>query len=327
MTPGGETDVFVAELTDSGTVLWSRAFGSPGEDRCDSVVVDSEGIYLSGGLIGAGTFDATTLPFLGGTSTGDGYVARFERGSGDYGWIRSLASSEDDLVFDLAMNSDGSVHATGFVGAGGGVGGTMLTGLGTLDIAVLEFDGFGNVIQAEAFGGPEVDEGAAIALHPTDGSRYVTGYYTESATFGTTEFSAGQTDAFLFKLSGDGSLTWATDLGGPQRDIGRGIGVDGAGNVYASGVIFDGLTWGSDSFPSGGARDHFVISATPDGTPRWAVLVAGPGTASGSFGFAVRPSGAVYLSGQVMGGASVRGQTIADTGGWDAYILELVPSG
>ena len=70
-------------------------------------------------------------------------------------------------------------------------------------------------------GGTGSDEGNGISALP-DGSSIVTGYFYDTATFGSTTLtsSAGGTDVFVAKMNADGTWAWATKAGGTGADIG-----------------------------------------------------------------------------------------------------------
>jgi hypothetical protein len=97
------------------------------------------------------------------------------------------------------------------------------------------------------------------------GNVYVTGS-TYSANFPTTggfdPMLGGEQDAFVTKVNPDGrSLAWSSYLGGSSNDDGRGIAVDGSGNVYVTGVTFsaDFPTLGGFDTTLDGGRDAFVV--------------------------------------------------------------------
>ena len=61
-------------------------------------------------------------------------------------------------------------------------------------------------------GGTTGDEANAISALP-DGSSVVTGYFTGTATFGSTTLaSAGSWDVFTAKMNADGTWAWATQV-------------------------------------------------------------------------------------------------------------------
>jgi hypothetical protein len=122
-------------------------------------------------------------------------------------------------------------------------------------------------------GGSDIEAELRIAVDG-DGNAYVTGS-TRSTNFPTASAhqgsNAGHFDAFVTKLNAAGnSLVYSTYLGGSSNDdYGRGIAVDGAGNVYVAGAT------GSTDFPTvaaiqpayaGGNFDAFVAKLNPSGS-------------------------------------------------------------
>ena len=85
-------------------------------------------------------------------------------------------------------------------------------------------------------GGNEKDYGLAIAVDDS-GNAYVTGE-TGSSDFPTVNalyltYGRGGSDAFMFKLSADGSqAVYSTYLGGNSNDYGNAIAIDSSGNAY-----------------------------------------------------------------------------------------------
>jgi hypothetical protein len=77
----------------------------------------------------------------------------------------------------------------------------------------------------------------AIALDSANNA-YLTGftYSTDFPVTNTRRFNAGNTDAFVTKISADGStIIYSTYLGGKGDDYGQGISVDADGNSYVTG--------------------------------------------------------------------------------------------
>lgn len=103
-------------------------------------------------------------------------------------------------------------------------------------------------------------------------------------------------------------LGFAVGIGSSSRDVGRGVAVDAAGNVYVTGeftgvVDFDraatrpGDVLGSTNNPSGARADAFVAKYDPAGSLIWARSVGGQGSDEGK-GIAVDPAGNVYVIGE-----------------------------
>jgi hypothetical protein len=118
---------------------------------------------------------------------------------------------------------------------------------GSHDVVVTKLDSALSALTYSTFvGGPGIDGdfGVAIAVDAA-GNAYVGGnttgsFPTANAFQGTI---AGGDDAFALKLNGSGTqLRMSTFLGGSAQDWVNDIAVDGAGNVYATGVASDAAT-------------------------------------------------------------------------------------
>jgi hypothetical protein len=120
-------------------------------------------------------------------------------------------------------------------------------------------------------GGSAADQANAIAIDTAD-CIYVTGY-TQSSDFptaGPLQPLVGLTELFVTKLSANGStLIYSTFLGGSAQDIGQGIAVDSAGEVFVTGFT------GSSDFPTtafpiqakfAGNEDAFVAKLNAAGS-------------------------------------------------------------
>ena len=125
-------------------------------------------------------------------------------------------------------------------------------------------------------GGNDYDFGFGIAVNK-QGDAYVTGttYGIFSSTFPTTSnayqtTSSGNGDAFVSKLSADGSaLVYSTFLGGAGYDGGRGIALDTSGNAYVTGYTQSSAfptTAGAAQTVLNGAEDAFVTKLSSDGS-------------------------------------------------------------
>ena len=91
---------------------------------------------------------------------------------------------------------------------------------------IAKYNTYGAVVWQKEFdyGGGKAK---AIAVDG-DGNVYATGYTYSSG--------AGNVDVFIVKYSSIGAVVWQRTFGGTDEDIGNGIAVDGAGNVYVTGT-------------------------------------------------------------------------------------------
>jgi len=152
-------------------------------------------------------------------------------------------------------------------------------------------------------GGSGSDTGHSIAVDGS-GNAYVTGQ-TTSTNFPTTNpqqvSNGGGEDAFVTKINAAGSArVYSTYLGGSSTDQGKGIAVDGSGNVYVTGYTL------STNFPtsnplqpsSGGSSDAFVTKINSAGnTLLYSTYLGGSGNDQGK-SIAVDGSGNPYVTGE-----------------------------
>jgi hypothetical protein len=155
-------------------------------------------------------------------------------------------------------------------------------------------------------GGPNYDYGNAVAVDAF-GSAYVAGEAGHDFPLvNPIQSYGGGLDAFVAKLSPDGSaLLYSTYLGGSYEDAAFGVAVDGKGAAYVTGVSE------SSDFPSTpGAfqtsgpcddqptcSDAFVAKLSPAGSALlFATFLGGSGSESGD-GIAVDQAGSAYVMG------------------------------
>ncbi len=256
LIPAGESDVFLAKYGPNGDYLWAKGLGGNGSDEGYGVNVDGTGnVYVTG------FFASATVDFNAGGSGGiltptggqDAFLAKYDSG-GNYLWAINIGSSGADWGQAVAVDDSGNVYLTGrFSGPADfdpGSGGDTLTSAGGLDMFVAKYDSSGNYRWANSMGGSGTDVAQAIAV--SRGNVYVTGVFNSAtANFnpGGTLAAIGGLDVFLAKYDLNGNYLWANSIGGSSAEQGRGIGVDGSGNVYVTGTF-------------AGTIDYFVESGT-----------------------------------------------------------------
>jgi uncharacterized protein (TIGR03437 family) len=195
------------------------------------------------------------------------------------------SGSQGQPVSAVAVDSDGNAYVTGTTNA--------------TDFPITPGAFQSNASPAVVFG----DRGYIVKLNPAgsalvyssyisaapravaadrNGQAYVTG---ESwGQLATTPGSVqprinGHSDAFVLKVSGQGTLLYSTYIGGPMIDGGKAIAVDDRGSAYITGVtgqVGSGPFPDAPQFPvtsgalqrafGGGGGDGFALKLTPDGT-------------------------------------------------------------
>ena len=163
------------------------------------------------------------------------------------------------------------------------------------------------LLQATYLGGSGEDYAQALAIHPTSGAVYVTGY-TNSANFpgtvgGAQTAAGGGYDVFVASLSPDlTTLNQATYLGGSGNDFPNALVINPiSGDVYAAGSTesgnFPGTVGGAQTGSSGGG-DAFVVRLSSDLTTLDQATYLGGSGGDYAYGLAIdAASGDVFVAG------------------------------
>jgi len=224
-----------------------------------------------------------------------------------------LGGGKNDFGQGIAVDSSGNAYVTGYTastdfpiidplqnGNGGGVYSAF--------VSKLTADGSG-LVYSTYLGGSTYDIGWGIAVD-SSGSAYVTGG-TKSADFPTVnpiqatchQCGVSGSNAFVSKLSADGSaLVYSTFLGG-GGDAGTAIAVDSSGNAYVTGytVATDFPTvnafQATCSGCTSGSNDAFVAKLKADGSALVYSTYLGGSQRDDGLGIAVDSSGSAYVTG------------------------------
>jgi len=160
-----------------------------------------------------------------------------------------------------------------------------------------------------------------------DGNCYITGYFYDSAAFGsTTLVSNGDADIFVAKLDSNGNWLWAVNAGGASEDYGNGISADNFGNIYLTGYFYDQATFGSDLLNSSGDRDILIAKLDSNGNWLWARRAGGIGYDS-ALSVVAESSGGCLLAGWFAASADFGTDIIICSGDWDAFAARLDANG
>jgi hypothetical protein len=259
-TPGGQ-DVFVTKLDQAGSrPVYSTLVGGSGQDQARSIAVDPDGnAYITGGAGPGTTPFPTTSGALDVTPNGgaDVFVTKLDATGSSLGYSTLLGGGGGDLGRGIAVDGDRRAYITGRTDSANfpaTPGAFDETYNGGEDGFVTKLKATGDSFAYSTFlGGTGNDDGVGIAVDDR-AQPYVSGR-TDSGDFPTTPGAFDQTyngtfDAFVTSLHSTGALAYSTYLGAHGGDLGRGIALDPAHNVYVA------TQTGSTDFPvSPGAFD------------------------------------------------------------------------
>jgi len=122
------------------------------------------------------------------------------------------------------------------------------------------------------------------------------------------------------------AMVWAWDRTYAGSLSFRSITTDGSGNIYVTGSFSGSVDFGAGVRSSAGETDLYVMSLTPDGSPRWVEAFGGSLGEQGS-DIAIDSSGNLYVIGLVKGSVDFGGGPRVLPRGWHAFVLSLSSEG
>ena len=182
-------DGYVRKYDSRGNPLWTRQFGTAGNDHGADVVLSSVGnIYVVGSTEGVLAGEAN----LGGR---DAFVRKYD-GDGNELWTRQLGARRDDEAISAGLDALGNLYLVGF--AEGAISGQ--TYLGLEDAFVRKYDPDGDELWTRQFGTEGHDVALGVAVDHA-GNPYVAGGWVAGGLPGQT-YQGGERDAFCERTTG-----------------------------------------------------------------------------------------------------------------------------
>ena len=343
-TYGQFHDCFVFKLNATGNgLLYATFIGGSNEDRGQSIAVDAQGNAYVTGYTESPDFP-TVNPIDSSQEGGDAFVLKLSSNGDSLVYSTLLGGSDKDYPRALALSSTNNVYVTG------GTSSTDFPAVSAYDdsfnggddyfggdcfVAKLEDDGSA-LLFSTYVGGGLIDHGRSIRVDST-GSAYIVGY-TNSTDFPTQSaydptYNGGAYDAFVFKISSDGStLSYSTFVGGSDSEMAYSLAIDSSNNVYVTGVT------ASTDFPTVNAYcdtinesgDCFVFKLDASGSSlQYSTFVGGSDYEYG-WSIAVDSAGNAFVSG---GTVSIDFPTVNaydstyNDGSRDCILFKLSPNG
>ncbi len=309
----GSRDAFVAKLNAAGTAfLYSTFLGGTGVDAGNAIAVNAAGAAIIFGDTTSTALAVTSGVFQnrpGGAQ--DTFVAKLSAAGNSLSFLTFLGGAGNDHAATVRLDPANSIFLGGYTWSanfpvlsawqarsGGGQDGfvTKLASDGTHLLFSTYLGGSGGTV-----GAPEQVTSLAIDLL----GNVIVGGATPSTNFPVTSQAlqttlGGQSDGFIARFSGAGSLLQSTFVGGTLADSITAIALDYHGDVYATGSTV------SEDFPvvraqqssRGGNIDAFVVKISPQlSSVVFGTYLGGDGSETGQ-AIAVDFYGSAVVAGQ-----------------------------
>ncbi len=339
-------DAFLAKYAPDGTFLWAKGMGGTSSEEGRGIAADASGnVYVTGTFSGTADFNPGGSGGSRVAANTDVFLVKYNT-SGVFQWVRGLGGSSVEEGNSVAVDGSGNVYIAGHFNSTtanfnpGGSGGS-LTRIGGYDVFIAKYASDSTMLWAKNMGSSSADYCYGVASD-VSGNVYVTGYFA-SASFdpgGGPLTRVGTYEIYLAAYTSDGTFRWARSIGGSgtnEYHIAYGVATDASGNVYITGTFSataDLNRGGSDGTitSTGGNPDSyniFVAKYAADNTFLWVKRAEIPHNWAfdESRYLAVDPTGKVYVTGYIQGGADFNpggiGGARTSAGGKDVFLLKL----
>jgi hypothetical protein len=188
----GNGDVWLVKTDANGDTLWTRTYGTSGDESGNSVRQTTDGGYIVAG-------------FTGGFVDYDVYLVKTDA-NGDTLWTRTYGGSGGEDAESVQQTTDG-----GYIIAGS----TDSFGAGRLDFYLVKTDANGDTLWTRAYGGDDWDIARSVQ-QTSDGGYVITG---DTESFG----GGDDRDVYLVKTDSSGDTLWTRVYGGVSRDVGESV--------------------------------------------------------------------------------------------------------
>ena len=258
----GYRDIFVVKYDGNGNFQWAKSAGSSGRDEGLGIKCDPAGnVYVCGMHSDGANFDSQIINSPNGYY--NAFLAKYST-TGSLQWVKTGGGDVDDVAWSVTMDNAGKIYISGEYNAYAVFGSTALLATANADVFVACYDASGTEQWAKSGGGNLIDRARGITSDGTN--TYISGQFGGTATFGTYNLTAADSsDIFIAALNPSGDFIWATSVGGPADSLetlgyesGDGICAEAAGNVYATGALLNGGTFGSTTLTPYSRTDAFI---------------------------------------------------------------------
>jgi gliding motility-associated-like protein len=264
--------------------VWAKDIHTSSDEYGNAVAVDP----VTGNVVIAGVYKNSLSAYYGSSFTGatkGGFVAKYDP-AGNVIWGFKIGNNHNNSCNGLAIDSLGNIYVAGvfelttdFTGTSGTS--VTLTATGAKDAFLAKYNSAGQLVWAKKGGGNSTDEASSVALNSN--KVFITGYYTNSASFGSlnTVNNNSSADVFIVAYDLNGNPQWLADAGTSQPSFGHDIAADNSG-VYIIGefkgtpfTVYNssGALAASFNNTTSSKTDAFVLSFSTSGSYNWGGLI------------------------------------------------------
>ncbi|MEP7121316.1 MAG: hypothetical protein ABJE95_10420 [Byssovorax sp.] len=309
-------------LACTGNQVWAKRFGDVAAQVATGVAVHGGGPVITGNLTGSADFGGGALTSVGAT---DVFVASFDY-LGQPLWSKRFGDAVAQTAARVAVDAQGNVVIVGDFAGKIDFGGGALTSAGATDVYLAKFDSTGAFLWAKSFGNVAAQNGFDVAFAP-NGDVVFTGAFAGTINLGGGALtSLGATDLFVGRYDPAGTFLWGKRFGDAAAQAGKGVAVDGQGNVIITGDIAGKVDFGGGVLTSAGATDVLLLELDAAGNHVFSKLF-GNVAAQTAARVALDAVGNRIITGSAAGKVDFGGGALTAAGGTDIFVAKLTSGG
>ena len=293
---------------------WQKCLGGSGIDYPNTIIQT-----IDGGYIFSGTTTSVDGDVTGNNGDRDTWVVKLST-SGDIEWQKCLGGSQSDNP--LGVGRSGLLIQTNdngylVVGATQSNDGDVSGNHGARDGWVVKLSTSGNIEWQKCLGGSSSEDISSV-IQTSNGDYVLVG--GTNSNDGDVSGLNGTNDAWILKLSPNGTILWQNCLGGSAGDGASSVIETQSGGYFVSGWSHSN---DGDVLENKGSSDGWVVKLSNNGTIEWQKTFGGSGT--DRLNAAKQTSNGNYIT--IGYSNSNNGDVLGNHGSYDIWALELTDSG
>jgi uncharacterized repeat protein (TIGR01451 family) len=208
-----DDDLWMIKLSSQGEIQWQKCLGGTDYDEAFSLINTNDGGYAVLGHVYSNDGDVS-----GNHGRGDAWLAKLSS-NGTIQWQKCLGGSYNDFLYSIKQTKDGGYILAGYSDSNDGNANASHNN--SIDTWILKLSSLGVVQWQKSFGGNDFD--CAYSIIQTSDGGYAFAGQTKSEDGDVVGYHRAYGDAWVVKLSPNGSIQWQRCLGGSQEDKGNAI--------------------------------------------------------------------------------------------------------
>jgi hypothetical protein len=270
----GGWDLLLAKYSPTGAHLWSKRFGGTGTEAVTCIALDAAGnIFVGGSFYGTGNFGGANFTSAG---DADAFLAKYSP-QGNHLWSLAFGDTQTDIIKSIAVDSQGSIVATGYYWGTVPLISSQATTFVTTTF-LLKFSTTGTKTWVKSFT-TSGNVGTGVAVDRND-NILMAGYFQGGINLGAGTLLSSQNGGYVGKFSADGVCLWSRNAGVsafPYYARPGSIAVDSNGDAVVGGYFATATDLGGGSIQGTSAGwDMFLVKYSgSDGAYRWARPING----------------------------------------------------